>query len=114
MFRPSRLSKSLILKIIQEGKSRSSRFKAREESGGSVYVCVRVCVWGKGVCVCVSVYACVYVWWSGSGVAVCVCVCVCVRACVCVCGERVARWPWAMGREVAVHKKRSQLPLVLG
>ena len=92
MFRPSRLSKSLILKIIQEGKSRSSRFKAREESGGSVYVCVRVCVWGKGVCVCVSVYACVYVWWSGSGVAVCVCVC--VYACLCVYGGRVVGWPY--------------------
>ena len=54
---------------------------------------------GVGVWVCV--------WWAGSGEAVCVGVCVCG-------GGRVAGWPWAMGREAAIHAKRSQLPLVLG
>jgi len=53
MLRPSLLSKSLILKIIQEGKGGSSRLKAREESGGSMYVCVRVCV-----CLCVCMHVC--------------------------------------------------------
>lgn len=48
------------------GKSGSSRFRAKEESGGRVYV------W----------------WWWERG------------------------WQWATGREVAVHAKWSQLPLV--
>ena len=48
-----------------------------------LFVCVRVCVWSRGVCACVCVWSHVVCVRARA----CVCACVCVRACVhtCVC-----------------------------
>src|SRR4029434_4671747 len=67
-----------------------------EQSEGSVWVCVCVCVrW----CVCVCVFWCVCVCAGVCAVCVslcvllwvCVCVCVCVWLCVCVCERESKR-----------------------